>query len=58
MLLLLLILMTASTVTLAEIVQRTLVSQNYEQAQAADWIGDEGASITLATGDAVNGTCV
>lgn len=58
MLLLLLILMTASTVTWAEVVRRTLVSQNYETAQAADWQGDPGASITLATGDAVNGTCV
>lgn len=58
MLLLLLILMTASTVTWAEVVRRTLVSQNYETAQTADWRGDAGASITLATGDAVNGTCV
>ena len=55
---LLLVLMTASMATQAEIVRRTLVSQNYETAQAADWRGDAGASITLATGDAVNGTCV
>lgn len=59
MLLLLLILMTASTVTWAEVVRRTLVSQNYETAQTADWRGDAGASITLlATGDADYGTCV
>lgn len=58
MLLLLLVLLTASAVTRAELVRRTLVSQNYETAQAADWQGDPGASITLATGDAVNGTCV
>ena len=55
---LLLVLMTASMATQAEIVRRTLVSQNYETAQAPDWTGDAGASITLATGDAVNGTCV
>lgn len=55
---LLLILMATSMATQAEIVRRTLVSQNYETAQAPDWTGDAGASITLATGDAVNGTCV
>lgn len=55
---LLLILMAAGTATRAEIVRRTLVSQNYETAQAADWQGDPGATITLATDDAVNGTCV
>lgn len=58
MLFLLLVLLTASAVTRAEVVPRTLVSQNYETAQTADWRGDAGASITLATGDAVNGTCV
>lgn len=58
MLFLLLVLLTASAVTRAEVVRRTLVSQNYETAQTADWRGDAGASITLATGDAVNGTCV
>lgn len=55
---LLLVLIAASMATQAEIVRRTLVSQNYETAQAPDWTGDAGASITLATGDAVNGTCV
>lgn len=58
MLFLLLVLLTASAVTRAELVRRTLVSQNYETAQAADWQGDPGASITLATGDPVYGTCV
>lgn len=59
MLFLLLVLLTASAVTRAELVRRTLVSQNYETAQAADWQGDPGASITLlATGDADYGTCV
>lgn len=58
MLFLLLVLIAASMAMQAELVRRTIISQNYETAKAPDWTGDDGASIQLVTGDAAGGTCV
>jgi len=57
MLCLLVVLLTVSTASVAELRKRVLFSQDYEKAQAVDWQSDPEATLSLVS-DPVNGTCV